>query len=290
MSHQNKRFHIRLVALDFIHGFFLLSLISTSLLIALPMSSRKEMCLLITSFAVLLSVTESFAPTKPSYFTKGALGNPFRYTNHQQLQLTADEFDGDDDDEDEDVSNDQSDWLTAQATLLDIPTYPHPDLSPLHVATTCIRSLQFVDKPRENSGLERCFPFLTWECRKLVTARKGGDTVERFCTYGILSPALQPFMGAHRVVLGEITILPANPPVRGSIASFPIAIRTSPIFSVTHMSGMERGGVANPPVVNMVMRLEQQRRPPNQGCWLVKEIMDVRMAFAGDMGNAGVAN
>ena len=75
------------------------------------------------------------------------------------------------------------------------------------------------------------------------------------------------------------------------MAIFPIQIRTANVFSVAHLSGMERGGVSQyPPVVNMVMRLEQQRRPPNRGCWLVNEIMDVRMTFAGDIGNAGVAS
>ena len=90
-------------------------------------------------------------------------------------------------------------------------------MSAIDVAQLCIRSLQFVDDPYDNAGLIRCFPFFTWECRKQVTARKGGDTVERFCKYGVLSPALHPFMGAHRVDLdlGDVTILPSNPPMRG---------------------------------------------------------------------------
>jgi hypothetical protein len=49
---------------------------------------------------------------------------------------------------------------------------------------------------------------------------------------------------------------------------------------------MERNGVAEqPPVTHMVLRVEEQRRPPDQGCWLVREVLDVRHAFAGDMGN-----
>jgi hypothetical protein len=97
-------------------------------------------------------------------------------------------------------------------------------------------------------------------------------------------------MGARRIDVGEITILPDNPPMRGAIATCRVKIRTSNIFSVTHMSGIGRNGVRQPPVVDMVVRLEKQRRPPYQNCWLVKEIMNTRMAFAGDMGNAGIAN
>ena len=187
-------------------------------------------------------------------------------------------------------SSSDKDWMNAELTLLNSPTQPDSALDPLEVANICCRSLQLVDKPTPNAGLERCFPFFMWECRKAVTARKGGDTVERFCKFGVLSPALQPFMGADHIDIGDMTIIPAQPPIRGAIATLPIQIRASSLFSVAHMSGMGRNGVAEPQVIDMVMRLEQQRRPPNQGCWLVREIIDVRMAFAGDSGNAGVAS
>jgi len=183
-----------------------------------------------------------------------------------------------------------SDWINAELTLLNSSTEPDPSLDALQVVNLCCRSLQLVDNPTSNAGLERCFPFFSWQCRKAVTARQGGDTVERFCKYGVLSPALQPFMGAQKVNIGDMTIIDAKPPIRGAIATFPVEIKVSPLFSVTHMSGTERKGVTEPAVMNMVIRLEQQRRPPNQNCWLVREIMDIRMAFAGDSGNAGVAS
>lgn len=66
-------------------------------------------------------------------------------------------------------------------------------------------------------------------------------------------------------------------------------IQGASVYALQHPSGMERQGVsAAPPVSHMVIRLEQQRRPPQQGCWLVREVLDVRHAFAGDLGNAGV--
>lgn len=178
--------------------------------------------------------------------------------------------------------------MRAELTLLQIPSEPHPDHTPEQVAVACCRSLQWVDYPSPSAGLKRCFDFFTFECRKAVTARQGGQTVERFCEYGVLSPALQPFMGAQRVDIGDVTITPAKPPLRGALASFPVTIRGATALSLQHPSGMSRAGVAAPPVTRMVIRLEQQRRPPNQGCWLVREVLDVRHAFAGDMGNAHV--
>jgi hypothetical protein len=95
-------------------------------------------------------------------------------------------------------------------------------------------------------------------------------------------------MGATRVVLGDATFTAASPPLRGALCSFPVTIEGAPILALQHPSGMTKGGVSAPPITNMVLRLEQQRRPPYQNMWLVKEILDVRMAFAGDMGNAHV--
>jgi hypothetical protein len=195
-----------------------------------------------------------------------------------------------DEDKDDDVETDDgSDWIQAELTLLNAPAEPSPDIDPEAVALTCCRSLQWVDYPTKMAGLKRCFDFFTFECRKTVTARQGGQTVERFIEYGVLSPALQPFMGATRVEIGNVTLTPAQPPLRGALASFPVVITGAAILSVQYPSGIERSGITSQlPVTHMVMRLEQQRRPPGQGCWLVKEVLDVRHAFAGDMGNAHV--
>lgn len=120
-----------------------------------------------------------------------------------------------------------------------------------------------------------------------MTARKGGDTVERFCKYGELSPALQPFMGAQRIELGNATLTPGTM-TRGALASFPVLVFGADALGIQHSSGFIRQEFGDPPQTNMVIRLEQQRRPPLQGCWLVKEVLDIRHAFAGDMGNAHV--
>ena len=194
------------------------------------------------------------------------------------------------DEEDNLSTSRDNDWIEAELTLRQAPSQPCPSLTAHQVAITICRSLQWIDYPAQNAGLERCFPFFTYECRKAVTARQGADTLERFVQYGLLSPALQPFMGATRVQLGDLLELDAQPPMRGAMVSVPIAITESSIAVLQHRSGLPRTGIAaERPTTQTVMRLEQQRRPPHQHCWLVKELVDVRYAFAGDMGNAGVA-
>lgn len=176
---------------------------------------------------------------------------------------------------------------------MNCPEEPDPTLTPETVARTVARSLQFVDYPYEHAGLERCYDFLTFDCRKAVTGRQGGASVERFVQYGQLAPALQPFMGAQSIQLGEAatTYTPPQPPHRGALASLGVTVTGAEILQLRHPSGLERtsGGrtvaATQPVVTHMVLRLEQQRRPPLQDCWLVREVLDVRYAFAGDMGN-----
>jgi hypothetical protein len=207
-------------------------------------------------------------------------------------RVTGDEDEDDDDEPDNSLTSFgslSSDWTLSEFTLRTIPTEPNPELTAETVTVACCRSLQWVDYPSKSAGLIRCYDFFTFECRKAVTARQGGGSPERFCQYGLLSPALQPFYGASRIEIGNATYTPAQPPLRGALASFPILIQGAPVLALQHPSGMDRQGVSSaPPITHMVIRLEQQRRPPQQGCWLVREVLDVRHAFAGDLGNAGV--
>jgi hypothetical protein len=184
-----------------------------------------------------------------------------------------------------------SDWWEGEWMLQNeqLPAGPDPTLSPEQVATLVCRSLQWVDYPNESDGLRRIFDFFSFECRKCVTARQGGSSVDRFIRYGLHSPALLPFMGATRLDFGPVTITPEHAPLRGALASLTVQVTAPMVRTVQHASGMPRDGVTTQvPVSCMVLRLEKQRRPPMQHCWLVREVLDVRYAFAGDMGNAHV--
>jgi hypothetical protein len=178
-----------------------------------------------------------------------------------------------------------SDWWEGEWMLQNqqLPAGPYPALSPERVARLVCRSLQWVDYPNESDGLRRIFDFFSFECRKCVTARQGGSSVDRFIRYGLHSPALLPFMGATRLDT------PEHAPLRGALASLTVQVTAPMVRTVQHASGMPRDGVTTQvPVSCMVLRLEKQRRPPMQHCWLVREVLDVRYAFAGDMGNAHV--
>ena len=223
------------------------------------------------------------------------------YDDNDDYDDSNDEYYEDDDNEEPEedevdasfASSSSSDWVEAEFTLANrgTPTEPRPELDAATVANLCCRSLQWVDYPTPLAGLKRCYEFFMPSCREVVTARQGGKTMNRFLQYGVLAPALQPFMGASRVTvrLEEATMIDAKPPLRGAMWTAPVDIHGAPVLSLQHPSGIHRSGIATaPPITNMVLRLEQQRRPPYQGCWMVREILDVRHAFAGDLGNAHV--
>jgi hypothetical protein len=175
------------------------------------------------------------------------------------------------------------DWFEAELTLRNFPREPCKTFSAEHVARCCLRSLQFVDHPYPSSGLCRIFPFLTWECIRAVTARSELLDTEAFCKHAALSPVLQPFMGATRIELDatDCTVCPGTKN-RGDIVSFHVTVYGAEVLAFQHKSGLIRDRVSpGPPRVDMVMRLEQMRRPPLTGCWLIKDIADVRYASGG---------
>ena len=96
-----------------------------------------------------------------------------------------------------------------------------------------------------------------------------------------LSPVLQTFMVASRITLGENTISPGTA-TRGDICSYPVRVEGSLSQIFCYKSGMMKNAVSNdPPVANMIVRLERCRRPPNSDCWMMKDIADVKYAKGG---------
>ena len=176
-----------------------------------------------------------------------------------------------------------TDWLEAELTLRNFPPNgPSPNLSPAQVATACLRSLQFVDYPSTSSGFERVYPFLTWQCLRAVMCK---DVVNGaiFSQYAALSPTLQPLFGATRIDVheGKATSIAATKN-RGAIMSYPVTVYGAEVLAFQHKSGMMRNGVAaGPPKIDIVIRLEQARRPPLANCWLIMDIVNTSYAKGG---------
>ena len=174
---------------------------------------------------------------------------------------------------------------------MDLPGDPSTELSPEGVVLTLCHGLQRNNEPLDNAGLRRLFKFCTYECRAALTTRKGykDPTGERFVRHAEVwtLKGCQAFRlaGSSTVIPGTLT--------RGTLAI--VAVDVDEAVGFRFASGYERtdtsdshGGPADARVKTERYRftLEQQRRPPAAGCWMVKELIPMRehMMFNGDSG------
>ena len=207
-------------------------------------------------------------------------------------------------------NNVNNDWKEAISILQDFPFEPNPKLSVEQVAMGCLRCIQM-------DQVERIVPYLTTECKGVVTNRTPKEfTIER-ATY---NPLFQTIMGATKLQFQPIDEYdsdesdrspipqgersrkerrqPPPPPsyytispgtkFRGDIATFGVIVHGSDSSTFQHRSGFLRDGVRQTPTIsNFILRLERQRQgepsstPLHGGCWLVREISDIRFAKGG---------
>ena len=170
-------------------------------------------------------------------------------------------------------------------SALSLPNIPSPELPPEGVALAVLRGLQYNDVPSVGSGLARCFAFMTFECRASVTGRQGARTPERFAEYANI-PGFAALVRCSSVeITSNTTVFPAKPPMRGALASLRVSAFERALGD-RYASGHLRADIpfSTPPPRehNLRIVLEQQRRPPLAGCWLVREILDEQFALSGD--------
>lgn len=139
--------------------------------------------------------------------------------------------------------------------------------------------------PEPSAGLRRCFNFATYECRAALTSRKGykDPTGEKFTQFAELHslPNCESF-----ALVEEPTII-AGTQTRGALATAAVDVTFRLAFR--HKSGFERKDIIpgeERRVERFLFTLEQQRRPPLQGCWTIRGLLPARdhMLFNGDSG------
>ena len=183
---------------------------------------------------------------------------------------------------------------------LSLPGGPSIELKPEDVVLACCRGLQHPDVPTTNRGLERLFHFTTYECRASLTGRRGssgGNGCEADCAAHLdnfvregadslsVARSLFPLIHCPAFSVGEPTRIAATQ-TRGAMASMVVAVRAAEAFR--HPSGYAKGEQAADSLYaasstdtegNELVRftLQQERRPPLQDCWLVKEILPARL-------------
>lgn len=134
---------------------------------------------------------------------------------------------------------------------------PNPELSAVDIVDTCMDSLMRNDDPRANAGLEVCFNFSSDRCRASL-----GGSLENFIEFAS-NPIFASMVNAKE--WGKVKIGPiiAGSQTRGAMQTVLVDLKPE--------SGRDR---------RFLWTLQQERRPPRQGCWLVHECIFVENAFA----------
>lgn len=169
-------------------------------------------------------------------------------------------------------------WATGEFTARCAPLEPSAELPPEAVVANLCRGLQFVDVPRKNAGLERCYNFMTLPCRVAVSGQGRqleNRGLDKFIDRGFLSPQLQPFIGCSSLEFGEMSRIDGTA-TRGALASVSVRVRASPLTATRHPSGLPKDDRDLPEFV-FAIRLQRERRPPMTGQWYVTDLIDTEM-------------
>ena len=177
--------------------------------------------------------------------------------------------------------------------------------------------LQGNDTPSPDAGIERLFNFLTPAGRVAIApvppkaGAQGGVTLEYFLE-NAASKAIGSLMFCEKYALiGEPRITPGTN-FRGQLATQVIEVGNSPLEDETDevatlralsaapdefLQGIlhsvrEGTPMPKPPDEALVrarfwVSLEQERRPPNQDCWFVKELMPLKKTKFQEMNEGG---
>jgi len=179
-----------------------------------------------------------------------------------------------------------------------IPMFPSADLSPSDVMEVICTGLEYNNWPYDDVGIERLYNFLTPQGRVALAppparfGRQGNVTLEDF-----LADASSHCLGALVLCSGfevfDEPIITPGSQTRGRWATQKLIVhnRASDMALSSVIESEElteamldaaRRGAPTPAVpampssmpsrMEMLCMLEEQRRPPFQGCWLLKEL------------------
>ena len=198
-----------------------------------------------------------------------------------------------------------------------LPMEPSPELSPAQVVYMVCLGLE--QGGRSDEGLERLFNFITPACRVSIAppvaikGRQGGVELDHF-----LAEAEHPAIAALTTcdkfeLIDEPTISPGSI-ARGRLAQQMVHVWVDPLRDGGHanperalkalldgpddhlialMQAKKKGTPPPPTPLKMLRReqfvisLDEQRRPPQQGCWLIKELFPMAKTALQELNSGG---
>mmetsp|Transcript_51275 Transcript_51275/g.109150 ORF Transcript_51275/g.109150 Transcript_51275/m.109150 type:complete len:210 (-) Transcript_51275:145-774(-) len=133
----------------------------------------------------------------------------------------------------------------------------HANMTATDVVQKCMDAMLQNDSPRKNSGFQVCFDFSSDRCRAAL-----GGSVENFVAYAT-NPTFGSMTNANEYFVLSVGQVIAASMTRGAMQTV--------LVKVVPAKGDDR---------TFLWTMQQERRPPRQGLWLVHECIFVENAFA----------
>jgi hypothetical protein len=150
-----------------------------------------------------------------------------------------------------------------QAVIIEYDDFlpnPNPSLSATDVVVVCMNTL--VER-KDGGGLEVCFNFSSDRCRAAL-----GGSLDRFQEY-----ATSPVFG-FLVKCTDWKAISIGTEIPGTLTRG--AMQTVLMDAIQPAESVKAGDDGER---RFLWTLQQERRPPRQGCWLVHEVLYVKNAF-----------
>jgi hypothetical protein len=165
--------------------------------------------------------------------------------------------------------------IAMTTTADELPT-PNTEYSAQDVVTMCMNHLQDNHVPIANAGLQVCFDFSSDRCRAAC-----GGSLQDFVEYAA-NPVFGMLLYSDRWKILSVGPIIAGTPTRGAMQTVLIEVQPATTASSIVSSSNNNNHVQQPPKApqRFLWTLQQERRPPRQGFWLVHEVMFTKNAFA----------
>lgn len=162
----------------------------------------------------------------------------------------------------------------SQQEFIDGLVLPADDAPPEEVVRACMDGLQHNDEPRADSGKLLCWA----TAGDMMRTIHGGDPA-KFVRWTRRSPVFDCMVGCERfeIEADTVLLLPGTP-TRGAMAKAVVLV--APTEAIVDGAHSVRGRIGAPPERRFLWTMQQQRRPPRVGAWLIYEVLAIDHAFA----------
>ena len=145
----------------------------------------------------------------------------------------------------------------------------------------CMRALQQNDEPCADTG-----KWFNWALGgDMVRSLHGGDPL-RFLQWTRRSPVFDCLVDCESFSLdrSSVTTIPGTP-TRGALCK--LLVHVQPVEAIVNGEHSVRGRIGKPPARYFEWTMQQQRRPPRLGAWLIYQVVAVEHAVEQDDSGGG---